>query len=234
MLLVVKVVYTNDLGTWGGPWGTYRMHLLVWLISPVTIKTINGPMLLEKSSSPDSENVIAIPSKVSVSLPASAISRNDIRWYERPGTCLTSRWWAVATPPDRRSVSSNRAYNRVRGAARTTQCFIAICVSFYRIVGKLGAGPCINEPHFVPHARGLSLTTPTIIPARQQTLACPIFESSDSIAFHLGSHSGFVVPRSALWLTFPPRYTNVFVWLYTWPAASTLNVAVDSGIPFAR
>ena len=40
--------------------------------------------------------------------------------------------------------------------------------------------------------------------------------------------------RSALWLTFPPRYINSFVWLYTWPAASTLNVAVDSGIPFAR
>ena len=30
----------------------------------------------------------------------------------------------------------------------------------------------------------------------------------------------------------PPRYTNSFVWLYTWPAASTLNMAVDSGIPF--
>ena len=38
--------------------------------------------------------------------------------------------------------------------------------------------------------------------------------------------------RSALWLTFPPRYANSFVWLYTWPAASTLNVAVDSGITF--
>ena len=40
--------------------------------------------------------------------------------------------------------------------------------------------------------------------------------------------------RSALWLTFPPRYTNSFVWLCTWPAASTLNVAVNSDIPFAR
>ena len=40
--------------------------------------------------------------------------------------------------------------------------------------------------------------------------------------------------RSPLWLTFPPRYTNSFDWLYTWPVASTLNVAVDSGIPFAR
>ena len=40
--------------------------------------------------------------------------------------------------------------------------------------------------------------------------------------------------RSTLWLTFPPRYTNLFVWLYTWSAVSMLNVAVDSGVPFAR
>ena len=40
--------------------------------------------------------------------------------------------------------------------------------------------------------------------------------------------------RSALWLTFPPRYTNSFVRFYTWPAASTLNMMVDSGIPFAQ
>ena len=31
-----------------------------------------------------------------------------------------------------------------------------------------------------------------------------------------------------------PRYRNSFVWLYTLPAASTVNVEVDSGIPFAR
>ena len=31
----------------------------------------------------------------------------------------------------------------------------------------------------------------------------------------------------------PPRY-NSFVCLHTWPAASTLNTAADSGIPFAR
>ena len=40
--------------------------------------------------------------------------------------------------------------------------------------------------------------------------------------------------RSALWLTFPSRHTNSFVWLYTRPAASTLNMAVDSGISFTR
>ena len=32
----------------------------------------------------------------------------------------------------------------------------------------------------------------------------------------------------------PPRYTNSFVWLYTWSIAYSLNVAVDSGIPFVR
>ena len=42
------------------------------------------------------------------------------------------------------------------------------------------------------------------------------------------------IDRPVLRLTFPPRYTNSFVWLYSWPAASTLNVAVDSGIPFVR
>ena len=40
--------------------------------------------------------------------------------------------------------------------------------------------------------------------------------------------------RSAWWLAFPPRCSNSFVWLYTWPAASTLNVAVISDIPFVR
>ena len=41
--------------------------------------------------------------------------------------------------------------------------------------------------------------------------------------------------RSALSFTFPPRYTNSFVWLYTWPAASTLNIIAEaSGTPFMR
>ena len=31
-----------------------------------------------------------------------------------------------------------------------------------------------------------------------------------------------------------PEVYNSFVWLYTWPAASTLNMSMDSGIPFAR
>ena len=40
--------------------------------------------------------------------------------------------------------------------------------------------------------------------------------------------------RSAFWLIFPPRYTTSFVGLHTWPAASTLNMAVDSGLPIVR
>ena len=50
----------------------------------------------------------------------------------------------------------------------------------------------------------------------------------------LRKHRLTSVDRSAMWLTFPSRYTNSFVWLYTWLATSTLNVAVDSGIPFVR
>ena len=36
------------------------------------------------------------------------------------------------------------------------------------------------------------------------------------------------IDRSALWLTFPPRYSNSLAWLYTWLTASTLKMAVDS------
>ena len=48
----------------------------------------------------------------------------------------------------------------------------------------------------------------------------------------LRMHRSPSMDRSALRLMFPPRYTNSFIWLYTWPAASTLNMAVDSGISF--
>ena len=40
--------------------------------------------------------------------------------------------------------------------------------------------------------------------------------------------------KSASWVTSPPKYTNSFVWLHTRPTTSTLNMAVDSGIPFVR
>ena len=35
-------------------------------------------------------------------------------------------------------------------------------------------------------------------------------------------------------MTFPPRYKKSCVCLYTWPAASTLNVAVTSDIPLVH
>ena len=38
--------------------------------------------------------------------------------------------------------------------------------------------------------------------------------------------------RSALWSTFPPRYTKSSVWLYIWPTSSILNLAMVSGIHF--
>ena len=57
---------------------------------------------------------------------------------------------------------------------------------------------------------------------------------SRKLHYELRMRRSASIDRLALWLTFVPRYTNSFVWLYTWPAASTLNVTVDSGIPFAR
>ena len=62
--------------------------------------------------------------------------------------------------------------------------------------------------------------------------------SYNSRAYFRKLHSALRMGRStsmdmsALCLMFPPRYTNSFVWLYTWPAAATLNMAVASGIPF--
>ena len=51
-----------------------------------------------------------------------------------------------------------------------------------------------------------------------------------ALRMHMGQSTS--MDMSALCLMFPPRYTNSFVWLYTWPAASILTMAVDSGIPF--
>ena len=36
--------------------------------------------------------------------------------------------------------------------------------------------------------------------------------------------------KSALWWTFPPRFMNSFVGLFTWPTASMLNMEVAPGI----
>ena len=91
------------------------------------------------------------------------------------------------------------------------------------------------------------MTQPYSIVSSTSALSIRILSSRGALGRSYGSRVYFRKPhhalrtrrstsmdRSALWLTFHPRYTNSFAWLYTWPAASTLNVAVDSGIPFAR
>ena len=97
------------------------------------------------------------------------------------------------------------------------------------------------------HACGLHVTQPYSIVSSTSAFSIRILSSRGALGRSYNSRVYFgklhhalrmrrstSMDRSALWLTFPPRYTNSFVWLFTWPAASTLNVAVDSGIPFAR
>ena len=97
------------------------------------------------------------------------------------------------------------------------------------------------------HARGLYVTQPYSIVSSTSALSIRILSSRGALGRSYSSRVYFrklhhalrmrrstSMDRSALWLTSPSRYTNSFVWLYTWPAASTLNVVVDSGIPFAR
>ena len=97
------------------------------------------------------------------------------------------------------------------------------------------------------YARGLHVTQPYSIVSSTSALSIRILSSRGA---HGRSYNSGVyfrklhrvlrmrrptsIDRSVLWLTFPPRCTHSFVWLYTWPAASTLNVPVDAGIPFAR
>ena len=97
------------------------------------------------------------------------------------------------------------------------------------------------------HARRLHVTQPYSIVSSTSTLSIRILSSGGAVRRSCSSRVYFrklyhalrtrrstSKDRLTLWLTFTPRYTNSFVWLYTWPAASTLNVAADSGIPFAR
>ena len=97
------------------------------------------------------------------------------------------------------------------------------------------------------HARGFHVTQPYSIISSTSALSIWTLSSRGALGRSYSSRLYFrklhhalrtrrstSMDRSAFWLTFPPRYTNSFVWLYTWPAASTLNVAVDFGIPFAR
>ena len=55
-----------------------------------------------------------------------------------------------------------------------------------------------------------------------EALPCVVYAPID-----LDGQVGIVV-------TFLPTYTHSFDWFHTWPAASTMNMAVDSGIPFVR
>ena len=97
------------------------------------------------------------------------------------------------------------------------------------------------------HARGLHVTQPYSTVLSTSAISIRILSSrgalglSYSLRVHfrklhhaLRTRRSTSMDRSAFWLTFPPRYTNSFVWLYTLPAAYTLNVAVDSEIPFVR
>ena len=92
------------------------------------------------------------------------------------------------------------------------------------------------------HARGLHVTQPYSIVSSTSALSIRILSSrgggrslSYSSRVHFRKlHHALRMCRLTLWLTFPPRYTNSFVWLYTWPAASTLNMAMNFGITFMR
>ena len=95
------------------------------------------------------------------------------------------------------------------------------------------------------HARRLHVTQPYSIISSTSALSIRILSSRGALGRSYSSRMYFrrlhhalrmcrstSMERLTLWLTSPPRYTNSFVWLYTWPVASTLNMAVDSGIPF--
>ena len=97
------------------------------------------------------------------------------------------------------------------------------------------------------HAHGLHVTQPSSIVPSTLALSIRILSSRGALGRSYSSRVHFrklhralrmrrsaSMYKSALWLTFPRRYTNSRVWLYTWPVASTLNMAVDYGIPFAR
>ena len=94
-MAAMELVCVNDLGARGNN----RMHLLVWLINPVAIKGIQLPDTRGKEFVARLRNFIVVPSEVLVlQLPASTISRNDIRWWKRPDTCPTLRRRIGTTP----------------------------------------------------------------------------------------------------------------------------------------
>ena len=78
------------------------------------------------------------------------------------------------------------------------------------------------------HARGLHVTQPYSIVSSTSALSIRILSSRGALGRSYSSRVYFrklhnalrtrrstSMDRSAFWLTFPPRYTNSFVWLYT-------------------
>ena len=104
--------------------------------------------------------------------------------------------------------------------------------SAQRVVVARAQAPRHAAVQFCPSASALSIRILSSRAARGRSYSSRVYFRKLYHAFRMRRSTS--MDRSALWLTFTPRYTNSFVWLYTWPADSTLNVAVVSGIPFAR
>ena len=97
------------------------------------------------------------------------------------------------------------------------------------------------------HARGLYVTQSHSIVSSTSALSIQILISRGALGRSYSSrvfcrklhralrmHRSTSMDRLALWSAFPPRYTNSCFWLFTWPAASTLNIVAAYGIPFVR
>ena len=95
------------------------------------------------------------------------------------------------------------------------------------------------------HARGLHVTQSYRTVSSTSALSTRILTSREALCqsyslkmYFRKLHQELLRRRSTSmsgspsWLTFSPRYTSSFFWFYTLAAASTLNMAVPSGIPF--
>ena len=121
--------------------------------------------------------------------------------------------------------------NRVDGAADTTSQEVVVS-SAQRVVVAHARAPhyaavqhCLEylvSEHLEFELEGsarLVVRFESLLPKNAPCVACAPID--------LDGQVGIVV-------NVPPRCTNLFIWLYTWPAASTLNMAVDSGIHFVH
>ena len=106
---------------------------------------------------------------------------------------------------------------------------------------------CTRRRVWQRHLRRLHATQPYSTVSNTSALSIRILSSSRALGRMYSSRVYFrelpralrvrwstSMNRSVLWLTAPPSYTNAFVWLCTWPAASTLKRAVVFGIPIVR